>query len=344
MKFAKLEAGGVRLVDVPEPHAGAGELVVRMAASGVCGTDIEKLKGGYRASSILGHEPVGRVSEVGSGVPEFAVGDRVFVHHHVPCGACEICARGDYTFCPTYSQTNLDPGGFAESFRVSAHHVSAGAVLRLDPAVTWDEGTLLEPAGCVVTALHRIGYSPGMSVFIYGLGPVGLLYARLVRALGAAWVGGADVSALRRTVAEAGGIDAAVEPRDASSVAAAVEKATGGRGVDLAVVATGAPSAIEGAIGIARRAGTVNLFGLPGAGSRLDYDLQQLYLRGIRLIPTYATTESDLREVHALRVAHRLALVDLVSDRFSLSDIVPAFARARDAQSSVKVVVTGPAY
>ncbi|MGI0067822.1 MAG: alcohol dehydrogenase, partial [Thermoplasmata archaeon] len=116
------------------------------------------------------------------------------------------------------------------------------------------------------------------------------------------------------------------------------------QGVDLAVVATGAPAAIRGALGIVRRAGTVNLFGLPASGSRLDYDLQQLYLRGVRMVPTYATTEPDIREVHALRVAHRLNLADLVSDRFPLGDIVPAFARARDAEASVKVVVTGPAY
>ena len=344
MRFAQLESGTVRLVDVPEPHAGPGELVVRMAACGVCGTDLEKLKGNYRASSVLGHEPVGLVSEVGSGVSSYAVGDRVFVHHHVPCGVCAVCVRGDPTFCPTYATTNLDPGGFSESFRVSAHHVRAHAVLRLAPGISWDEGSLLEPAGCVVTALHRVGFSPGMSVFVYGLGPAGLLYARLARAMGATWVGGAELSPRRRAVAEAGGIDAVVDPRDPKGVSSVVENATEGRGVDLAVVATSAPAAIQAALEIVRRAGTVNLFGVPATGSRLDYDLLQLFLRGIRIVPTYATTEPDIREVHAQVAARRLRLADLVSDRFPLSDIASAFARARDAESSVKVVVTGPAY
>ncbi len=344
MRFAKLEPGAVRLIDVPEPHAGPGELVVRMAACGVCGTDLEKLRGGYNASSILGHEPAGVVSEVGSGVSSYEVGDRVFVHHHVPCGVCAICARGDFTFCPTYAQTNLDPGGFSESFRVSARHVAAGAALRLGPKITWDEGSLLEPAGCVVTALHRVGFSAGMSVFVYGLGPVGLLYTRLARALGASWVGGADLSARRRTAAEAAGIGVAVDPRNPASAISSVASATEQRGVDLAVVATGAPAALRGALDLVRRAGTVNLFGLPAKGSRLEYDLQQLYLRGIRIIPTYATSEADIREVHALVAADRLKLADLVSDRFPLDDIALAFDRARDPEASVKVVVTGPAY
>ncbi|MCW6167808.1 MAG: alcohol dehydrogenase catalytic domain-containing protein [Thermoplasmatales archaeon] len=343
MRFARLDSGAVRLVEVPEPRAGPGELVVRMAACGVCGTDLEKLKGGYTASSILGHEPVGRISEAGEGVAGYAVGDRVFVHHHVPCGTCSTCARGDFTFCPTYQKTNLDPGGFAEAFRVSSQHIRAGAVLRLDPSVPWDEGSLLEPAGCVVTALRRVRFAPGASVFIYGLGPVGLLYARLARALGASWVGGAEISTLRRDVATAAGIDAVVDPRERTASADLVERATKGEGVDLAVVATGAPPAIEGAFRVVRRAGAVNLFGLPAAGSRLGADLQQLYLRGIRVIPTYATVEEDIREVHRLRVAGKLALADLVRDRFELADVAAAFERARDAERTVKVVVRGPA-
>ena len=345
MKFGRLEPPGrVALAETPAPEVRVGELVVEMAACGICGTDLEKVKGGYTATATLGHEPVGRVSSVGSGVTGVAVGDRVFVHHHVPCRRCAICARGDLTFCPEYQKTNLDPGGFAERFRVSAHHVRSGAVLPLADAVSWEEGAMLEPAGCVVTALRRVGFVPGGSVFVYGLGPVGLLYARLAKTMGAAWVGGAEIASLRRTAAQRGGIDVAVDPTVSGSVEEAVRDATEGRGVDLAVVATGARSAVTGSLGIARRGGTVNLFGLPAAGSQLETDLQQFYLRGLRLIPSYATGEEEIGEVHRLIVARRLHVQDLVSDRYPLERIEAAFDRARSPDTTLKVVVTGPAY
>ena len=290
MKYARLGDGGtVDLVERPAPIAGPGEVVVTLAACGVCGTDLEKLRGNYRTTGVLGHEPVGRIAQVGEGVVDLRVGDRVFAHHHVACGTCEVCRRGDPTFCPTYSKTNLDPGGFSEQFRVPVENVRQGAVLRLDERVSWDVGALLEPAGCALTAVRRVGLPPGASVWVLGLGPVGLLYARVVRALGATWVGGSEVAPLRRTAGARGGMDVVVDPREDGAVRAAVDRGTRGQGVDLAVVATGHPAVLREATQIVRRGGTVNLFGLPEAGSRLDADLQDLYLRGIRLIPSYAT-------------------------------------------------------
>ena len=345
MKVGRLgPSGSVVLEERPEPRAGPGEVTVRLAACGICGTDLEKLRGNYRTVGILGHEPVGRIAAVGSGVAGLAEGDRVFVHHHVPCLACDVCRRGDTTFCPTYSSTNLDPGGFAELFRASADHVAKGAVLPLAPGVDWSTGALLEPAGCALTALRKVGLPAEASVLVLGLGPVGLLYARLARVLGASWVGGTEISALRRGAAERGGIDAAVDPRDPEAVRELVRRATGGRGVDLAVAASGHPSVARTAVEQVRRGGTVNLFGLPEAGSRLDFDLQQLYLRGVRVVPSYATTEPEIREVHRLVTEGRLRIADLVSHHRPLSEIVEAFRLAGRPEEALKVVVTGDAF
>jgi L-iditol 2-dehydrogenase len=345
MRFGQLAGPGtVALVETESPHANRGEVVVRLAACGVCGTDLEKLRGNYRSAGILGHEPVGRVAEVGTDVANLAVGDRVFVHHHVPCYRCEVCARGDYTFCPTYSKTNIHPGGFAESFRVPAENVEREAVLRLDPRVSWDVGALLEPAGCALTAIRRVGLAKDSSVFVLGLGPVGVLYARIARALGVRWVGGSEISAPRRRIAQAGGVDATVDPREEGAVKALVDAATGGAGVDLAVAATGHPSVAREATRIVRRGGTVNFFGLPEAGSRLDADLQDLYLRGVRMIPSYATTEPDLREVHRLVGEGKLHLDDLVTHRIPLERLDEAFRLAGRPDEAMKVVVTGDAY
>ncbi len=345
MKVGRLAGPGrLELVDLPRPTAGPGEVVVDLAACGVCGTDLEKLRGNYQTAGKIGHEPAGRIREVGDGVRGLSVGDRVAVHHHVPCYRCAVCARGDLTFCPTYSRTNIDPGGFAEAFRVPAENVERGAVLRLDDRVTWPAAALIEPAGCAVTALRKVGLPSGARVFVLGLGPVGLLYARAARALGAGWVGGTEISPLRRAAGERDGVDVTVDPRDDGAARAAVDRATEGMGVDLAVVATGHPAVIREATRLVRRGGTVNLFGLPDAGSRLDADLQDLYLRGVRLIPSYATTEADMAEVHRQVVEGRLRLDDLVSHRLPLARFDEAFRLAATPAEAVKVVVTGPAF
>jgi len=335
--------GQVELADVPKPSAGPGEIVVRLAACGICGTDLEKLRGNYKSTGKLGHEPVGVVAAVGPSVTTPKVGDRVFVHHHVPCYACPVCQRGDYTFCPSYASSNIDPGGFAEYFRVPEDNVRKGAVLTLGPSVSWDEGALLEPAGCALTALRRVGFHAGDSVFVVGLGPVGLLYARLAHAMGAGWVGGAELSPLRREAAERGGADLSVDPRDGDEVLKRIRGVTDGRGVDLAVVATGAPAAVALAAQLPRRGGTLNLFGLPESGSRLEADLQEIYLRGVRVVPTYATTERDVADVHALLTSGRLAIRDIVTHRIPLERIAEAFELARRPDEALKVLVTGPA-
>jgi L-iditol 2-dehydrogenase len=335
--------GRVALADRPEPVAGPGELVVELAACGVCGTDLEKVRGHYATAGILGHEPVGVVRSADPAADGFRPGTRVFVHHHIPCYACEVCRRGDLTYCPEYGRSNLDPGGFAERFRVSAAHVRRGAVLALSDRVDWDEGALIEPAACALTALRAVGMPARASVFVLGLGPVGLLYARVARALGASWVGGADPAPLRRAAAERGGADVALDARDADAVRAAVRQSTDGGGVDLAVAATGAPSAIALAAALPRRGGTLNLFGVPEAGSRLEADLQELYLRGVRVLPTYATTERDTAEIHGWLAEGRLRLRDLVTHRIPLDRVEDAFRLAARPEEAVKVVVTGPA-
>ncbi|HTP54685.1 MAG TPA: alcohol dehydrogenase catalytic domain-containing protein [Thermoplasmata archaeon] len=345
MKVGRLaEPGTVRLDERPDPVPGPGEITVTLAACGVCGTDLEKLRGNYRTAGVLGHEPVGRIARLGPDVSGLSEGQRVFVHHHVACGRCAVCARGDPTFCPTYSKTNLDPGGFAETFRVPAENVSRGAVLPLDPRIDWESGALLEPAGCAITAIRRVALAPQATVAVLGLGPVGILYARLAKALGARWVVGTEIAARRREVALEGGIDAALDPRRPEEIRTAVDRATDGDGVDLAVAATGHPSVVATATELVRRGGTVNLFGLPASGSRLDADLQQLYLRGIRVVPSYATVEPDIRDVHAMVVDGRLAVRDLVSHRFPLARIAEAFRVAGLPEESTKVVVTGAAF
>lgn len=340
MRSALLTSEGLSLASLPDPSPPQGGLLVALRACGVCGTDLEKVRGGYRATGRIGHEPAGVVREVGEGVEGLHPGDRVFAHHHVPCYACEVCRAGAFTFCPTFQSTNLDPGGFSELFTVSRAHLDRGAVLPLPEQVSDEEGTFVEPLGCCLEAIAAVGPVEGRRVLVLGLGPIGQMYLRLLRTFGASWVGAADLSPVRRALGEGGGADETLDPRDPARLKERVLRATHGTGPDLVVVATGAPSAIAEACRLVRRGGTVNLFGLPEKGRSLEAELQDLYLRGIRLVPTYATTETGTSRALALLAAGRVKVSDLVTHRFPLERIGEAFSMAARTEEAVKVLVT----
>ena len=332
MKAGVLKSGKLEVTEVPEPQLTGGDLRVSMRACGLCGSDIEKIKGHYGATGRIGHEPAGIVEAVGAGVVGFSPGDRVFVHHHVPCYSCDVCRSGAYTFCPSYQKTNIEPGGFAEKFRVPPENVARGAVLHLPSSVTFDEATMIEPLGCCLDALRATPFHPGDRALVLGLGPIGLLYLRLLRASGAGRVIGADVSEFRRKKAVESGADGAFDP-----VRGGPE---GGTEFDLVVVATSANAAVGSGFSWTRRGGTLNLFGLPPLGSKLPVDLQELYLRGVRLVPTYATTEQGTGHALDLITSGRVVVRDLVTHRVPLADLHHGVELAGQVESAIKIVVT----
>ena len=180
----------------PRPVIGPGEILVRIAASGVCGSDVLEWYRIKKAPLVLGHEVAGTVAEVGAGVTAWRVGDRVAVTHHVPCNTCPACLGGHHTACTTLHTTNFDPGGFAEYVRVPALQTDRG-VLRLPDEVSFDEGTFAEPLGCVVRAQRLARVGPGDSVLVMGSGISGLLHVALARALGAGTIMATDINPWR---------------------------------------------------------------------------------------------------------------------------------------------------
>jgi len=289
------------VVDVDVPAPGEGELVVKMEACGLCGTDLEKMRGEYTASMpLVGHEAAGVVSAVGDGVSGFKEGDRVFPHHHVPCYECYVCRSGDDTMCDMYRKSNIHPGGFSEYFRVPEWNIAKGGVLHLPADVTFEQGALIEPVACCLRAVRRHAKS-GETVLVAGAGPVGLMHAILL------------------------------QPMRSKVIITDISEAR------LALVASGSRAAIMQALGSIRRGGRVCLFGVPSKGSVLGYDISDLYNSGQQIVTSYGADDADTLAALGV-IASNGKFERLVTHRFPLASFAEAVDAAAGGQA-VKVLV-----
>jgi L-iditol 2-dehydrogenase len=279
----------VRIEERPVPVPGSGELLVRTGASGICTSDIMGWYVRRKAPLVLGHEPAGIVAAVGLGESRdengraFAVGDRVFVHHHAPCFACAACDRGDYVQCRTWRATKIDPGGMAEYFRVPAQNLRD--TLRLPDRVAFADAALVEPLACVVKSLRRSGVQPGDSLYVIGCGVMGQMHVLSARALGAR-VYASDFVDKRCVLAERNGA-IAFHPDDAL--------ATLGDGATVTICGPGNPAAFRAAIAATVPGGTVVAFTPFDPQTPLDIDAERFYFGDLRLVGSYSSGPDDTR-------------------------------------------------
>src|SRR4030043_122771 len=196
----------VRLEEMPTPRIGRGELLVKVLASGICGSDVMEWYRLKKAPLVLGHEITGEIAEVGQDVDGYHVGDRVFVSHHVPCNTCRYCLHGLHTVCETLHTTTFDPGGFAEYLRVPPLNVDRGVFL-LPDEISFEDGTFIEPLACVVRGQRLARLLPGQTVLVLGSGISGLLHVAMARASGASRIIVTDISKYRLNAALSLGAD-----------------------------------------------------------------------------------------------------------------------------------------
>ena len=231
----------VRVEQRPRPTIGDGELLLRVEASGICGSDVMEWYRKPRAPLVLGHEVAGVVEQVGRDVEGFRTGDRIVTTHHVPCNRCRYCLTDRHNVCETLHTTSFDPGGFAELVRLPAVNVDRGT-FPLPESVSFEEASFVEPLACVVRAQRVAGVRAGESVVVLGSGISGILQILHARASGAARIIATDMSDYRVKAACAFGADIAF--RADGDVEARVVQANGGRGADRVLVCTAASSAV----------------------------------------------------------------------------------------------------
>ncbi len=327
----------VRPEEMPVPRIGPGEMLLRVRASGICGSDLLEWYRRDEAPLVLGHEIAGEVAEVGEGVSRFAPGDRVIASHHVPCNACRHCLRGHHTVCETLRRTHFDPGGFAEYLRLEPIHVDRG-VLRIPDGVSFEEASFTEPLGCALRAQRRSSWEPGSTVLVLGTGIAGLLHVQCARALGATRVIAVDRLESRLEAAVRLGADAAIHAGE--DVPAAVRAANEGRLADLVIVCAGAVAAAEQALRCVERAGTVILFAPTEPGRNLSVSVNDLFFRNdVTLTTSYAASPGDLASALDLIAARRVHVGEMITHRLGLAETARGFALVADGKTSIKVII-----
>ena len=326
----------VRLQEIPVPQIGAGELLIRTRASGICGSDLMEWYRIKKAPLVLGHEIAGEVVEVGAGVESFEVGDRVFSSHHVPCNQCRYCLAGHQSVCEVLRTTHFDPGGFAEYIRVPKINVELGT-LRLPDSMTFDEGSFIEPLACVVRAQRFANGGPGQSVLVIGSGISGLLHVQLARAHGAARIIATDISEYRLNAAKQFGADAVIH--GAEDVPACLREINEGRLADLVIVCTGAMPAIQQAIQSLDRGATLLFFAPTAAGVTVPIPLFDFWRDEIRVLTSYAGSGADLDESLKLISDRKVRVGEMVTHRLSLAQTELGFKLTASGQDSIKVIV-----
>ncbi len=329
----------VRVVEMPVPQIGPGELLVQMQACGLCASDVMEWYMRPRAPLYPGHEPVGIVAEVGAGVPQFSVGQRVFMHHHVPCMVCHYCRRGSYSQCATFRATRLYPGGLAAYIRVPALNVQLD-VLPLPDALSFEAATLIEPLACCVRGIKRAALQPGDSVLILGAGSNGQMLAQLAHQRGALRVIVVDPVAYRSQRALENGADYALDPgmKELSEQIAAVND---GRKPDTVIVTPSTISAMQQGLELVGPGGTVLLFAPPPPEIELPVVANTLFFQEISLRTSYSAGPHETRQALDLLSSGRIRAESIITHRFALRDAAQAFrlvARPGDALKAVIVV------
>jgi L-iditol 2-dehydrogenase len=326
----------IRTEERPVPKAGPGELVVRIAASGVCGSDVMEWYRLPKAPLVLGHEISGEVVEAGAGVTRFAVGDRVVATHHVPCNTCRHCLAGHHPYCDTLRTTHFDPGGFCESVRLPALNVDRGT-FRLPESVSYEEATFVEPLACVLRALRVSSFRATQDVAVLGSGISGALFVLALRALGVGAILATDVNPWRLERIRALGADDAFDAT--ADVPEAIRTRLGGRGADLVVVTTAALPAVAQALRSAGRGGTILFFAPAEPGTTFPFPLFDIWKDGLSIVHSYAGPPADMAAALDLIAARRVDVAATITHRLPLERTADAFDLVARAGESLKVIV-----
>ena len=326
----------IRLEELPMPEINPGELLVKVLASGICGSDVMEWYRVKKAPLVLGHEIAGEIVKTGEGVDDYKVGDRVFVSHHIPCNTCHYCLNGHHTACETLRTTNFDPGGFSEYIRVPRLNVDRGVFL-LPDEISFEEGAFIEPLACVIRGQRIAQLQPGQSVLILGSGISGLLHLLLARAIGAGRVITTDINEYRLNAAKELRADAVINGGE--NVPSCLREANNGRLADLVIVCVGALPVFTQALQSVDRGGTVLFYAPTDPGVDFPLPFNKFWSDGIKLVPTYGNSPLDAEVAIEMIRGGRVPVKKMITHRLGLEETALGFRLVAEGKKSIKVII-----
>jgi L-iditol 2-dehydrogenase len=340
MKVAKIyDFEDLRIEDVERPQPGPRDILVQVKASGICSGDVTPWYIKRKAPIVLGHEPAGVVVEVGAEVTNFAVGDRVFVHHHAPCFACRYCERGEFVQCKTWKASKIVPGGISEYFLVP--ETNLGDTLKLPDTVSFEDGALVEPAACSVKAVRKARVGTGDTVLIIGMGIMGQMNLLIAKNAGAGRVICADLVDWRCEKALEFGADAVINPTREDLVERLAEL-TDGALADVVIVGPAVTKVMELGVKCAGKGGVVLIFMGSPPEDMMTINPFHLYFNEIDLVMSYSCGPDDTREALRLIESGVLTAEKLVTHRYELNDTYEGFKKMAEARDVLKAQIIFP--
>jgi L-iditol 2-dehydrogenase len=321
---------------VPIPQIGDEESLLKVMASGICGSDVNEWYRVPKAPIVLGHEASGVIEKVGSKVSSIKVGDRVFVSHHVPCYQCRYCKRGIHTACHTLHTTNYFPGGFSQYIRIPKINIEFG-IYKLPDDMSFEEGTFIEPLACVSRGQRLAGLQENDTVLIIGGGIAGILHTQLAHFKGVENVIVADINPYRLELARKFGATNTLNAKE--NLPLQLKEANEGRLADQVVVCTGATSACLSALECVESGGTILFFAVPDPTVKLPIPITQFWRNEITMRTSYGAAPKDLEDSMSILATKQLNIKGMITHRLSLGEAQEGFKLMAEAGQSLKVIL-----
>lgn len=339
------DKGIVRVEDVPVPEVGEGEVLIKVAACGICGTDIKKIFQRYvEPPQILGHELAGRVVAIGRGVTKCKLGDRVMSFHHIPCGECFYCKKRLFSQCKQYKTTGLtggftpNGGGFGEYVKAMPWVTERG-IVALPDHVSFEEATFIEPINTIVKAVQKARVQAGENVLIIGCGPIGLQLLMVTKTVGVRIYSSDPMAPRRAKSLELGAVES-FDPRSGKLVEE-VKARTEGRGADVVLVAVAHPAVVPEALAAARPGGRVLLFAANDPVTQIQFPAAAVGIDEKEILGSYSAAVDIQASAAALVLEKKLPVMEIVTHRFPLAKIQEGLElAARPTEESLKILIT----
>lgn len=326
----------IRIEEMPIPDISDDELLVKVIASGICGTDVLEWYRIKKAPLVLGHEISGVVEKAGKNVKNFKVNDRIMVSHHVPCMECHYCLNSHHTACETLHKTNFEPGGFSEYIRIPKLNAELGT-FKLPDSVSFGEGTFVEPLGTVVRAQRLANLREKDTLLVIGSGISGLIHIKLAKSKGIKKIIAVDVNEYRLNAAKRFGADLAINAND--DVPLKIKEFNENRLADIVIVCTGALAAAKQALQCIDKGGAILFFAVPKPDEKLEIPINDFWKNEIKVMTSYAAAPNDLKDALELIKSKKISLSDMITHKLKLDEIQKGFQLVAEAKESLKVII-----